>query len=67
MDRLFSEKDMDDHIATFQTRFKVKIRLTKTDMPDNAMFSEQEVKAFNDNVALMSASQQRVTRKPLVK
>ena len=64
--RLFSEEQVDQHINYYEEHYRIKIRRTKSDIPDKCTFTEQEIEDFNANLALRMVTQPRVTRKPLL-
>ena len=67
MERLFSEEQVDQHINYYEEHYQVKIKRTKSDIPDESIFTEEEIKNYDENTALRMQTQPRVTRKPLVK
>ena len=67
VERLFSEEQVDQHINYYEEHYQVKIKRTKSDIPNESTFTEEEIKDFDENTALRMQTQPRVTRKPLVK
>ena len=66
LERHFSEEDVDRHIDYFNGRFGTTVTRTKKDMPVNAKFTEEQIKAFMTNVLFMGAHQLRINRQAIL-
>ena len=63
---LFNEEQVDEHINYFEDHYKVKIKRTKVDIPNDSTFTQEDITTYDDNLAVRLPTQPRVTRKPLL-
>ena len=66
VERLFNEEQVDEHINYFEDHYKVKIKRTKVDIPNDSTFTQEDIATYDDNLAVRLPTQPRVTRKPLL-